>query len=79
MLHKHEVNPQEHNNAEARSQQSCLATLLKSHPRTDTLLKIRNTSAGHPPVREHLCGLLLHVKRNLKDLSFYLQLLKEIY
>ena len=36
MLCKHEVNPQENNNTEAGSEQSRFATLLKSHPCTDT-------------------------------------------
>ena len=57
MLIRHEANPQENTNAEARSQQSCFATLLKSHPSTDMPLDIRSTSAEHlcPPPAEHLC------------------------
>lgn len=35
MLCIHEVNSQENNHVEARSQQSHFATLLESHPRTD--------------------------------------------
>ena len=54
MPRKHEANPQENNNAEARSQQSHFGTLLKAHPRTDAPLEIRSTSAEHPPPREHL-------------------------
>ena len=82
MLPRHEANPQENTNAEARSQQSRFATLLKSHSCTDTPPKIHSTSAEHPPPGEHYGGLLLHVKRILKDINyekFHLQLLKEIY
>ena len=64
---RNEVNPQENTNTEARSQQSRFATLLKSHPCTDTPLKIRSTSAEH----EKTSGrMLLHVKRILKDLNY---------
>ena len=56
MLCKHEANPQENNSVEARSQQSRLATLLKSHPHTDMPPKIRSTSAEHSPLGEHLWG-----------------------
>ena len=49
MLCKHEAHPGENNRAEARSQQSYFATLLKSHPRTYAPPKICSTSAGHPP------------------------------
>ena len=66
MLSRHEENPQENNNAEARSQQSRFVVLLKSHPRTDThprkfAAHPQNTSSG---------GLLLHVKTILKDLNY---------
>ena len=54
MLSKYEANPQENNHAEARSQQSCFATLLKSHSRTDAPPKIRTTNTEHPPPGEHL-------------------------
>ena len=70
MLCKQEANPQENSNAEAQPQQSCFATLLKSHPRTDTSSKIRSTSAEQTLPGEHLWGLLLHVKRILKDLNY---------
>ena len=63
---EHEANPQESNNAEARSQQN-------------SALKTCSTSAEQPSPGEHL---LLHVKRILKDLNYkkkFLQLLKEIY
>ena len=53
---KHKANPQENNSAEVRSQQSRFATLLKSHPRTDTPPKILSTFAEHPPPGEHLWG-----------------------
>ena len=69
MLFKHEANPQENNNAQAQFQQNRFATLLNSHPRTDTPPKIRSTYAEHPPPGEHLWGLLLLVKRILKDLN----------
>ena len=49
MLCKHEAHPGENNRAEARFQQSCFATLLKSHPRTYAPPKICSTSGGHPP------------------------------
>ena len=51
---RNEVNPQENTNTEARSQQSRFATLLKSHPCTDTPPEIPNTSTEHPPPGEHL-------------------------
>ena len=83
MLCKHEANPQENNNAEARSQQNRLATLLKSHPRTDTLPKICSISIEHPSPGVHLCGTAFACQKNFKRLkiikSCYLQLLKEIY
>ena len=70
MLPRHEANPQENTNAEARSQQSCFATLLKSRPCTDTPPKIRRTSLEHPLFRENTSGgLLLHVKKNFKRLK----------
>ena len=67
---RYEVNPQEKTNTEARSQQSCFATLLKSHPFTDAPLEIRSTSAEHPMRENTSEGLLLHVKRILKDLNY---------
>ena len=46
------------------------ATLLKSHSRTDTPPKIRSTSA-ELLLRENTSeGLILHVKRILKDLNY---------
>ena len=56
MFYKHEANPQENNNAEARSQQSRFVTLLKSDSCTDMPPKIRSTSAEHPPLGDNLCG-----------------------
>ena len=44
MLCKYEVNPQEHNHAGARYQQSCFVTLLKSYSHTDAPPKFRSTS-----------------------------------
>ena len=67
---RNEENPQENTNTEARSQQSRFATLLKSQPCTDTPPK----SAAHlqnTPLRENTSGgLLLHVKRILKNLNY---------
>ena len=57
MLPRHEANAQENNNAEAQSQQRRFATLIKSHPHTDTSAKIRSTSAEHPPPGEYLWGI----------------------
>ena len=54
MLCKHEANPQENSNDEARSQQSRFATLLKSHPPTYRPMKIRSTPAEYPLPEEHL-------------------------
>ena len=51
---RNEENPQENTNTEARSQQSCFATLLKSHPWTDPPPEIPSTSAEHSPPGEHL-------------------------
>ena len=56
MLCKHEANFQEKNHAEAQSQQSRFATLLKSHPRTDMLPKFRGTHAEHSPSGEQFLG-----------------------
>ena len=67
---RNEVNPQENTNTEARSQQSRFATLLKSHPCTDTPPEIPRTSAEHPLWQNTSGGLLLHVKRILKDLNY---------
>ena len=81
-LCKHEANPQENNDAEARSQQSRFATLLKSHPRTDKPPKICSTSTEHPPLGEQLWGTASTCQKNLKDINYknlFLQLLKEIY
>ena len=50
----YEANPQENNGAEARSQQSRFATLLKSHPHTDAPPRIQSTPAEHLSVGEHL-------------------------
>ena len=67
---RNEENPQENTNTEARSQQSRFATLLKSHPCTDTPPEIPRTSAEHPLWQNTSGGLLLHVKRILKDLNY---------
>ena len=46
-------------------------TALKSHPRMDTPSKICSSHAEQPPPGEHLIGgLLLYVKRVLKDLNY---------
>ena len=67
---RHEANQQENTNTEKRSQQSRFGSLLRSHPCTDTPPKIRSTSA-ESPLRENTSGgLLLHVKRILKDLNY---------
>ena len=66
VLRKHEAIPLENNNAEARSQQSRLTALLKSHPRTDTPPKNRSTSAEHPPPEEHLWGTASACQKNFK-------------
>ena len=64
--HRRTTNPQESNNAEARSQQSHFAILLKSHLRTDTPKKTRRTSAEHPPPGEHLWGTASTCQKNFK-------------
>ena len=56
MLPRQEANPQENNNAEARSQENRFAILLKSHAHTDTPPKIRSTSVEHRLPRERLWG-----------------------
>ena len=53
-LYKYEANPQENNRAEARSQQSRFAALLKSHPRTDAPPRIQSTTTEHLSPGEHL-------------------------
>ena len=69
MLCKHEANPQDDNHAEARSQQSCFATLLKLHPFT---MRLRE-SAAHPQntsLQENTSGgIFLYAKRVLKYLN----------
>ena len=70
MLRKHEANPQEDNHAEAQSQRSRFATLLKSHPRTDAPPRIRSTLPEYLSLREHLWGLLLYIKRVLEELYY---------
>ena len=69
MLPRHEANPKESNNAEARSHQSRFETLLKSHPRTDAPPKIHSTSAEHPPSGEHLWGTASACQKNFKILK----------
>ena len=63
---RNEINPQENTNTEAWSQQSRFATLLKSHPCSDTPPEIPSTSAEQPPRENTSGGLILHVKRILK-------------
>ena len=62
---RHEVNPQENTSTEARSQQSRFATLLKSHPCTDTPPEIPSTSAEYPPPVEHLWRIYIYIYANL--------------
>ena len=69
MLRRHQVNPRLNNNAEARSQQSRFATLLKSHPGTDTPPNIRSTSAEYPTPGEHLWGTASACQKNFKRLK----------
>ena len=69
MLRKHEANLQENNIAEARSQQSRFATLLKSHPRTDKSSKIRSTSAEHAYPGENQRETASACKKNFKRLK----------
>ena len=69
MLCKHEANPQENSNAEAQPEQSCFATLLKSHPCTDTPPIIHSTYAEHPPSGEHLWGTASAYQKNIKSLE----------
>ena len=73
ILRKRGTNPYENSIAEAHSQHSRFATLLKSNPRTDTPPQIRSTSAELPPPTSYsssfLLVLLQHVKRALKDLN----------
>ena len=70
MLSKHEADPQENNNAEARSQQSRLTTLLKAHPRTDPPPKIRCISAEYPHPVEHLWGTASACQKKLIVLDY---------
>ena len=67
---RNEENPQENTNTEARFQQSLFATLLKSHPCTDTPPEIPSTSAEHPLRVNTSGGLILRVKRILKVLYY---------
>ena len=66
MLCKHEANPQENKNDEARSQQSRFAILLKSHPGTDAPPKICSIPVDHPPPGEHLSGTTSVCQKNFK-------------
>ena len=50
------------------SQQSCSATLLKSHPCTDMPQKIYSTPAEHPP-GEHLWKTASACQKNFKRLK----------
>ena len=67
---RNEENSQENNNTDAWSQQSRFATLLKSHPCTDTTPEILITSAEHSLRENSSGGLILHVKRILKVLYY---------
>ena len=69
MLPRYKANSEKNNNAQARSQQSHFATLLKSHPRTDTPPKIRSTSAEHLPLGEHLWGTASACQKTFKRLK----------
>ena len=53
-LSKYGANPQENKRAEARSQQSCFATLLKSHSRMNAPRRIHIIPAKHLYPGEHL-------------------------
>ena len=66
MLPRQESNPQENNNAEARSQENRFAILLKSHAHTDTPPKIRSTPVEHPLPGEHLWGTFSACQKNFK-------------
>ena len=48
---------------------SLFATLLKSHPYTDTLPKICSTSTEHPPLGEYLQGTASTGQKNFKILN----------
>ena len=61
--------PQETKNAEAQSQQSHFATLLKSDPHTDTHRKTHSTSAEHPPRGEYLWGSASACQEKFKRLK----------
>ena len=69
MLCKHEANRQENNHAEARSQKSCFATLLKSHPYTDAPPKILSTSAEDPLPGEHFWRTASACQKSFKKLK----------
>ena len=69
-LYKYEANPQESKHAEARSQQSRFATLLKSHPCAIAHPRIHIIPAKTSP-QENISGRLpLYVKIVLKDLNY---------
>ena len=66
---RNEENHQESTNTEVLSQKSPFATLLKSHPCTDTPPKIPSTFAEHPLRENTSGGLILQVKQILKVTS----------
>ena len=61
--------PQENNRAEARSQQSCFATLLKSHLCTDAPLRMHSTPTKHLSPGEYLWETAPDVKKSFKRLK----------
>ena len=66
-LCKLKANPHKNNRAEARSQQSRFATLLKSHPRTDVPPRIRSTPTEHLSTGEHLWGTASVCQKSFKS------------
>ena len=68
-LYKYEANPQENKHAEAQSQKSRFATLLKSHPCRDAPRKSTLHPENTSPQENTSGRLLLYVKIVLKDLN----------
>ena len=69
-LSKYGANPQENKRAEARSQQSRFATLLKSHPCTNAPREPTSYPQNTSPQENTSGRLLLYVKIVLKDLNY---------
>ena len=67
---------QTHSHAEAQSQQSYFAILLKSNPLTDAPTRIHSIPAEHLSPREHQ-GTASYVKRDIKNDSTYHKPLSE--